>query len=191
MRCSCLVSYKKRHDDAEYPNNRLQIDPPPPPARTGEEEDQQPAGDFRLRSVLPDRRERIGGGDGGVERGNVGLDDELGRRRRRGAVRFPDGAEAAAVARVRLDRAAPPGCRRRGAQPRRAVPPLRGRRHDGRPQIPHEGQHRPRLGRAGACGDESSLTSISFLAISRQDMLSISGKLRTDGGLIVLFYLPP
>jgi hypothetical protein len=43
----------------------------------------------------------------------------------------------------------PPRHHRRGAKPGRAVPPVRRRRHDDEPPVPHEGQHRARLGRAG------------------------------------------
>uniref|UniRef100_A0A452ZS51 Phosphatidic acid phosphatase type 2/haloperoxidase domain-containing protein n=1 Tax=Aegilops tauschii subsp. strangulata TaxID=200361 RepID=A0A452ZS51_AEGTS len=58
----------------------------------------------------------------------------------------PRGQDGAA-AHVRLDRAAPPRRHRGRAQPHHALPPLRRRVHDGRPPLPHEAQHHPRLGR--------------------------------------------
>jgi hypothetical protein len=66
-------------------------------------------------------------------------------------VLVPYGAEGGEVARVGLGGSRPPDRRLGAAQRHRAVPPLRRRRHDDRPQIPIEEQHHPRLVRARAC----------------------------------------
>uniref|UniRef100_R7W032 Lipid phosphate phosphatase 2 n=1 Tax=Aegilops tauschii TaxID=37682 RepID=R7W032_AEGTA len=75
---------------------------------------------------------------------------------------------------VRLDRAAPARRHDRRARPGPAVPPLRGTGHDVGPPVPHEGQHRARLGRAGL------LFSVLITAIVTVAIKDAVGRPRPD-----------